>query len=253
MNILGIDIGGSGIKGAIVNTETGELLSDRHRIDTPKPATPHDVATVIAEIVNYFKWESTIGCSFPTVVIDGQCKSAGNLGDFWIDVQLDQFFSDYCDGIKFYVANDADLAGIAEMELGAGKDLSGKVMMVTIGTGIGSALFNHGELVTNLEFGRVLHEDGKPIEYFAADSARKRHELKLKDWAKRFNTFLQHTTRITSPNHYIIGGGISKKFDKFSKYLNGEVPISVAEFANNAGIIGAAIYARKNIEKFQIT
>lgn len=252
MNILGIDIGGSGIKGAIINTVTGELLSDRHRIETPKPATPHDVASVVAEMVNYFKWENAIGCSFPTVVIDGQCKSAGNLGEVWIDVQLDQFFSEYCNGQKFYIANDADLAGIAEMELGAGKELSGKVMMITIGTGIGSALFNHGRLVTNLEFGRVLFTDGKPIEFYAADSARKRHELKLKDWAKRFNTFLQHTTRITSPNHYILGGGISKKFEKFSKHLNADVPISVAHFANNAGIIGAAIYARKNMEKFQM-
>ncbi|MGB0429285.1 MAG: ROK family protein, partial [Bacteroidia bacterium] len=126
MSILGIDIGGSGIKGAIVNTHTGELLTERHRIETPKPAAPSAVANVISEMVNYFNWDGEIGCSFPTVVIDGQCKSAGNLGEFWVDVPLEKFFSEYCNGLKFHIANDADLAGIAEMSLGSGKDSSGK-------------------------------------------------------------------------------------------------------------------------------
>ncbi len=252
MNILGIDIGGTGIKAAIVNTETGQLLSERHRIETPKHALPTAVASVVADLYNYFEWEGLVGCSFPTIVIDGQSKSGGNLGDFWINTQLDDFFSQYCDGSKFYVANDADLAGIAEMEFGAGKELNGKVMMITIGTGIGSALFVDGNLVSNLEFGRVFYTNGKPIEYFAADSARKKEGLKLKVWAKRFNVFLDHLKLITSPDHIIIGGGLSKKYDKFKEFLDIDIPISVAQFGNNAGIIGAAMYAKQNFDKFNL-
>ena len=247
MEILGIDIGASGIKGAIVDTDSGHLLSERYRIATPKPATPQNMATALSKFVSYFNWKSIIGCSFPTVVINGKCKSAGNLDNEWIDLQLDTFFNEHCKENTFYIANDADLAGIAEMELGAGAGLNGKVMMITIGTGLGSALFNNGELITNLEFGRVLYKNGKPIEFYAADSARKKYELKLKDWAKRFNEFLEHTNRITSPDYFIIGGGISKKFEKFSEYLTVDVPIKVAHFKNNAGIIGAAIHANKCI------
>ncbi len=140
MNILGIDIGGSGIKAAIVHTQTGELLSERYRIDTPKPATPEAVSLAIKEIVEYFNWQGDVGCTFPTIVVDGQCKHQGNLGEFWIDVQIDGLFQSVT-GNHFFVSNDADLAGQAEISLGAGKNVDGKVFVITIGTGIGSGMF----------------------------------------------------------------------------------------------------------------
>jgi polyphosphate glucokinase len=243
MTVLGIDIGGSGIKAAIVNTITGELLSERHRIDTPKPSEPKAVAMVIKEIVKHFDWKGPVGCCFPTIVVDGQCKHPGNLSKEWLGVKADKLFKKECNGIPFYVSNDADLAGVAEMNLGAGKDKKGKVFVITIGTGIGSALFYKGKLIPNVELGRIYHTDGKIIEKFASDSARKREELTLAEWAKRFDIFLNHIKIIHTPELFILGGGISKKFDNFKEHLTVDVPIKVAKFKNNAGIIGAAMYA----------
>ena len=249
MEILGIDIGGSGIKGAIVNTITGKLVTERHRIPTPKPATPELIANTVKSLVEHFNWKSDIGCCFPTIVIDGKCLSSGNISPKWVGVQVDDLFSKECNGLNFSVGNDADLAGIAEMTLGAGKGKKGKVIITTIGTGLGSGLFYNGELIPNMEFGMISHTNGKPIEFFAADSARKREDLKLKEWAKRFDFYLNHLVRILSPNYFIIGGGLSKKFDKFKGYLTVNTPIETAQFKNNAGIIGAAIYAHHNLNK----
>ncbi|WP_109832555.1 polyphosphate--glucose phosphotransferase [Reichenbachiella versicolor] len=243
MTILGIDIGGSGIKGAIVDVENGQLITDRHRIPTPQPATPKAVAKTVKELVEHFKWKGTVGCSFPSVVKEGKCFTAGNIAQEWIGTQIDDLFSKTCGGIKFVVGNDADLAGVAEMRMGAGIGLNGKVMMVTIGTGLGSGLFFNGELIPNIELGHLFHTDGRPIEKYAADSAREREGLELEEWAKRFDFFLNHLNRVTAPDHIIIGGGISKKFDKFEKYLTADIPITVAKFRNQAGIIGAAMYA----------
>jgi polyphosphate glucokinase len=245
MRVLGIDIGGSGIKAAIVNTTTGELLSERHRIDTPKPSEPKAVAKVIKEIIKHFDWKGPVGCCFPTIVVDGQCKHHGNLSKEWVGVKADKLFKKECNGIPFYVSNDADLAGVAEMNLGAGKDKKGKVFVITIGTGIGSALFYKSKLIPNVELGRIYHTDGEIIEKFTSDSARKREELTLAEWAKRFNIFLNHIKIIHTPELFILGGGISKKFDNFKEHLTVNVPIKVAKFKNNAGIIGAAMYARK--------
>lgn len=242
---LGIDIGGSGIKGAIVNTKTGELTSERHRIPTPQPSTPDAVAQTVSELVEHFNWKGAVGCSFPAVVIDGKCRTSGNISPLWLGVQADKLFSDACGGLPFFIANDADLAGVAEMTLGAGRGKMGKVIMITIGTGLGSGVFQDGVLVPNLELGRIFHTNGEPIEFYAADSARKREDLKLSEWAKRFDFFLNHIVRICSPDHFIIGGGLSKKFNKFKDHLTVDVPIEVAQFKNNAGIIGAAMYARK--------
>jgi polyphosphate glucokinase len=245
MRVLGIDIGGSGIKAAIVNTTTGELLSERHRIDTPKPSKPKAVAKVIKEIIKHFDWKGPVGCCFPTIVVDGQCKHHGNLSKEWVGLKADKLFKKECNGIPFYVSNDADLAGVAEMNLGAGKDKKGKVFVITIGTGIGSALFYNSKLIPNVELGRIYHTDGEIIEKFTSDSARKREELTLAEWAKRFNIFLNHIKIIHTPELFILGGGISKKFDNFKEHLTVNVPIKVAKFKNNAGIIGAAMYARK--------
>jgi len=243
-----MDIGGSGIKAAIVDTKTGELISDRHRIATPKPATPHAVAQVVKEMINHFNWEKAVGCSFPTTIIDGKCIHSGNLNEKWKNVQVDDYFKDACN-VPFYISNDADLAGLAEITLGAGKRKKGLVLVITIGTGIGSGLFYNGKLIPNLEIGKLLHKDGEIIEFFCADSIRKKEELTLEEWALRFDILLQYTKTIFSPNLIILGGGISKKYDKFKQYLCTDVKIKVAKFKNNAGIIGAAMYAVKKIKK----
>ena len=214
MKVLGIDIGGTGIKAAIVDTKTGELLTERHRIDTPKPATPKAVAKVINDMVKHFKWKKVVGCCFPTIIVDGQCKHHGNLSKEWLEVKVDKLFKKECDGLPFYVSNDADLAGVAEVNLGAGKDVKGKVFVITLGTGIGSGLFYNGKLIPNVELGHIYHTDGKIIEKFAADSARKRENLSLEEWAKRLDIFLNHVKILHTPSMYILGGGISKKYEK---------------------------------------
>lgn len=243
MEILGLDVGGSGIKGAIVDTEKGELISERYRLDTPQPSKPNKVAKTVSKIVDYFDWKGMVGCSFPAVIIHGKSMTAGNISNKWIGTQADELFSEHCGGLKFYLANDADLAGVAEMKLGAGRGLKGKVMMITIGTGLGTGMFYNGELIPNMELGRILYKDGEPVEYYAADSARKKEDLSLKEWAGRFDYYLHHMVRICSPDYFILGGGISKKYEKFKDYLTVDIPIKVAEARNNAGIIGAAIHA----------
>ena len=242
MTVLGIDIGGSGIKAAIVDTKTGELISDRHRIQTPKPATPEAIAKVVKEIVIYFNWKKAVGCSFPTTIVDGKCIHSGNLSEKWLNVKVDKLFKKECN-LPFFVSNDADLAGVAEVNLGAGKNEKGVIITITIGTGIGSGLFYNGVLIPNLEIGKMLHSDGKIIEFFAADSARKKEDLTLKQWALRFDGLLNYARIVFSPNLIILGGGISKKYDQFKEYLETDVDVKVAKFRNNAGIIGAAMYA----------
>tara|TARA_R110001632_G_scaffold36869_3_gene93116 strand:+ start:886 stop:1629 length:744 start_codon:yes stop_codon:yes gene_type:complete len=244
MKILGIDIGGSGIKAAIVDTKTGELLSERHRIETPKPATPEAIAKIVKQMVDHFNWEKAVGCSFPTTIVDGKCIHSGNLSDKWLNVKVDKLFKKVCK-VPFYVSNDADLAGVAEMSLGAGKDEKGVAIVITIGTGIGSGLFYNGKLIPNLEIGKMLHSDGKIIEYFTADSVRKNEDLTLKQWAIRFDVLLNYARIVFSPSLIILGGGTSKKYDLFKEHLTTDVKVKVAEFRNNAGIIGAAMYASK--------
>ena len=244
MKILGIDIGGTGMKAAIVDTKTGELLSERHRIPTPKPATPEALAKAVKEIVKHFDWKKAVGCSFPTTIVDGKCIHTGNLSEKWLNVKVDKLFKKECK-LPFYVSNDADLAGLAEVSLGAGKKEKGVVIVITIGTGIGSGLFFNGQLIPNLELGKMLHSDGKIIEHFTADSVRKKEGLTLKKWALRFDELLNYTKIVFSPSLIILGGGISKRFDGFKEFLNADVKVKVAEFKNNAGIIGAAMYAHK--------
>lgn len=246
MELLGIDIGGSGIKAAIVDIHTGELVTERHRIPTPKPATPEAVAKVIKQMVDHFDWKQAVGCSFPTTIIGGKCVHSGNLDKSWLNVQVDELFQKEC-GVPFFLSNDADLAGVAEMNLGAGKGEKGVAIVITIGTGIGSGLFMDGKLVPNLEVGKLLHTNGEIIELHTADSARKREELSLKKWAKRFDKLLKYVDLVFSPELIILGGGISKKYDEFKQYLTANVPIKVAQFRNNAGIIGAAMYASKRM------
>lgn len=248
MKALGIDIGGSGIKAAIIDTKTGELISERHRINTPKPATPEAVANVVKEMVDHFQWKKAVGCSFPTTIVDGKCIHSGNLSEKWLNVKVDKLFKKKCK-LPFYVSNDADLAGVAEVSLGAGKKEKGVTIVITIGTGIGSGLFYNGKLIPNLELGKMLHSDGKIIEFYTADSVRKHENLTLKEWALRLDILLDYTRIVFSPSLIILGGGISKRYDGFKEYLETDEKVKVAEFKNNAGIIGAAMYARNKQKK----
>lgn len=240
MGTLGIDVGGSGIKGAIVDTASGELLSDRIRIGTPKPPTPDKIAAVVNELVVKLDYSGPVGCSFPTVVVDGQARNAGNIDKSWRGTQVDELFQQST-GLPFVVQNDADVAGIAEMTLGAGRGLTGTVIMITIGTGLGSGVFYDGMLIPNIELGRMPGKDGDPIEFYAGDKARKVNDLSWSEWGGRFNYFLQRVVRVFTPETFIVGGGASKKFDKFAGQITVETPIRIAQFGNNAGIVGAAI------------
>jgi polyphosphate glucokinase len=248
MKALGIDIGGTGIKAAIVNTKTGELLSERHRIATPKPATPIAIAEVVNKMVKHFDWKKAVGCSFPTTLVDGKCIHSGNLSEKWLNVKVDKLFIKETN-LPFFVSNDADLAGLAEVSIGAAKDEKGVVIVVTIGTGIGSGLFYNGKLIPNLELGKMLHTNGQIIEKYTADSVRKKENLKLIEWAKRFDTLLEYIRVVYTPSLIVLGGGISKRYDSFKEHLTTDVSIKVAKFKNNAGIIGAAMYALRKTKK----
>lgn len=243
MKILGIDVGGSGIKGAIVEIDDGRLVSDRHRIPTPKPSTPANVAAAIRDLVNEFDYSGTVGCCFPTVVIGGEVRTSSNLHKSWPGTRGDTLFTE-ATGLPFVLVNDADAAGIAEMRLGAGTGIGGMVITITIGTGLGSGVFCDGRLVPNVELGHMPGKDEKPIELYASDRARNRDGLSWAEWGKRFDYFLGRVARVMSPDHFILGGGASKKLDKYEDEITVETPISVAHFRNNAGIVGAALAAR---------
>ncbi len=247
MEILGIDVGGSGIKGAIVNLTTGELTSERHRISTPRPATPKNVAKTIKELVNHFNWKGDVGCGFPTPLQHGKCQTGGNLHTDWKNTQVDVLFKKET-GNDFYIINDADAAGLSEMNFGAGKDVKGVVIMITIGTGIGSGLFLDGKLLPNSELGHVLYKNGEIFEKYASDAARKRDDLSKKQWGKRLHEYFQHINFILSPDLFIVGGGASKKLAKFEKQINIETKIVPAKAENNAGIIGAALAAKYKLK-----
>ena len=242
MEVLGIDIGGTGIKAAIVNVETGELMSDRHRIPTPVGAKPNDVAKEVAQMVKHFNWKGKVGCGFPTIISNGKARSFGNIDPSWVGTQVDELFSKKT-GLEFFIANDADAAGLAEVKLGAGKGVQGVVVLITIGTGLGSGVFVDGKLVPNVELGTVPYKEYERFEYYASDSARKREDLSYKKWGKRFNKFLKFTETTFSPDLIILGGGASKKTDKFKEALEIDTLVIPAKYKNNAGIIGAAMIA----------
>jgi len=241
MGILGIDIGGSGIKGAVVDTDTGSFLADRHRIVTPEGAKPADVAKVVKKLVKHFSWKGPIGCCFPASIQHGVARTAANVDASWIGTNAERLFSE-ATGCPVRVLNDADAAGLAEMRFGAGKGVGGLVLIVTIGTGLGTALFTDGVLVPNTELGHI-EMNGEDAELQAADSARKREDLSWKDWAKRFDQYLNTMRALLWPDLIILGGGTSKKLDKFSRYLTVDTPVVPAATLNDAGIIGAALAA----------
>ena len=246
MEILGIDVGGSGIKGAIVDTKKGVLISERHRIPTPEGRKPKDIARVIKQIQTHFNWEDNIGVAFPTVVVNNKAKFHSNLDESWTGIQIDDLFNDFCEDNTFNIINDADAAGMAEMKFGAGRHHAGTVIMVTVGTGLGSGMFYDGVLIPNFELGRIFYKNGKVIEHYAADSARKREDLTFEHWGKRLNKFLKHLERIVTPDFIILGGGVSKHIHKYREQITIKTPYVVGEKQNNSGIIGAAAYAAEH-------
>jgi len=242
--ILGIDVGGTGIKAALVDVESGKLWSDRQRVETPRPATPESMSRAITQLLGEFDYKGPVGCCFPTVVVDGRAKSASNLDEAWRNMPIDKTFED-ATGLPFNVVNDADAAAIAEMQFGAGRGLDGLVLTITIGTGLGSGMFYNGVLIPNSELGHMAGKDGEPFESYASKRARITEQLSWLDWGARFDAFLRRVERVCSPDHFIIGGGTSKKFKRFEDAITVQTPIHVARFLNNAGIIGAAAAAAK--------
>jgi len=242
--VLGVDIGGSGIKGALVNTKTGTLASERFRLETPQPATPKNVTATFQKVVEHFNYDGPIGCGFPAVMKNGVAFSASNIHKDWIGTDAATLFSE-ATGCKVSVLNDADLAGVAEIKFGVGEGVSGTVILITIGTGLGSAIFLDGQLLPNSEFGHVYLKGHKQVaEKYASNSARKKDDLKYEEWAVRFKEYLEHLQFLFTPDLFILGGGASKKFEKYKHVLAPvRTKIVTAEMLNEAGIIGAALCA----------
>jgi polyphosphate glucokinase len=246
MQILGVDIGGSGIKGAIVDTLTGELVTERHRIETPQPATPEAIAAVLAQMVLHFNWTGPVGCGFPAAIQHGIARTASNIAKTFIGTDINALFSEATNCTCFNV-NDADAAGMAEMQFGEGSGQSGVVLLVTIGTGLGTAIFTDGKLLPNTELGHIYLENGQIAERFASDATRKIEDLGWKSWASRFNLYLTSMEKLFWPDLIILGGGASKKFDKFKHHITVEAPVKPAAFLNQAGIVGAALFAKSKL------
>lgn len=241
MEILGIDIGGSGIKGAPVNINTGELVSERLRVETPQPSTPRNIAIAVKELVTHFNWTGSIGCGFPAAIKNGVVKTATNIDKSWIGTDANKLFSE-ATGCAVSVINDADAAGLAEIHMGAGKDVKGTIFLATVGTGVGTALFNDGRLLPNTELGHI--KMGKMIaEQYVSDAVRKKLDLDWKEWGERFTEYLQYIEFLFWPDLIIIGGGISKKSEKYLHFIDTKTKVVIANFQNNAGIIGAAAAA----------
>jgi polyphosphate glucokinase len=240
MHALGIDIGGSGIKAAPVDVTTGKLLADRQKIETPRPALPDLVAEVVKELTTSFNWSGPLGITFPGVVTEGVTRTAANLDPAWIGHDAASLFGRAC-GNPVRVLNDADAAGMAEMTFGAGMGEKGTVLVLTFGTGIGSALFTEGVLVPNTEFGHIEIR-GRDAETRASEHAKDLQNLSWGKWAERVDEYLQHMEALLSPNLIIVGGGVSRQSEKWVPRLTGiRARIVPAVLHNDAGIVGAAM------------
>lgn len=241
-HVLGIDIGGSGIKGAPVETATGQLTADRQKLATPRPATPAAIAEIVQDLVKGFSWTGPTGITFPGVVTSGVIRTAANLDHSWIGVNALKTFG-ASSRLPVTVINDADAAGVAEMRFGAGQGVDGTVLMLTFGTGIGSALFLDGRLVPNTEFGHIQIR-GKDAEKRASEQAREERDLSWGTWAGRVDEYLEQMEALMSPDLIIIGGGVSRKSEKFLPLLTGlRAKVVPAALQNEAGIVGAALVA----------
>ncbi|MHB0877920.1 MAG: polyphosphate--glucose phosphotransferase [Anaerolineae bacterium] len=243
MRILGIDIGGTGIKAAPVDVDTGMLCCERVRRPTPDPSTPEAVADVVLEIVRQFEWDGPIGCAFPAPIKGGIMRTAANVDKAWVGVNGERLIGERTQ-LPVRFINDADAAGIAEMEFGAGRGQTGVVMLLTLGTGIGSAIFVNGVLLPNTELGHLPFR-GRDVEAHASDRVRKEKDLDWPAWAGRLNDVLSQFEFLFYPDLFIIGGGVSRKYDKFLPLLHTEAKVVPAQMLNDAGIVGAALAARE--------
>jgi polyphosphate glucokinase len=239
MNVYGIDVGGSGIKGAPVDTQTGELLAERVRIKTPMPATPQAILDTAVEVVRQSGWDGPVGCGFPAVIKDGAVQTAANIDKAAIGFDMQGRLEQELDS-SVRVINDGDAAGLAEMRWGAGREEDGVVLMLTLGTGIGTSVFIGGRLLPNTELGHI-EIGGEEAEHRASDGARKREGLGWKEYAGRLDKYLHKIEDLLWPDLIVIGGGISKKSEKFFPHLTARTPIVRAQMLNEAGIAGAAL------------
>jgi polyphosphate glucokinase len=246
MKHLGIDIGGTGVKGAIVDTKKGVFVTDRLRIETPRPATPEAVAKVVAQIVEHFDWHDAFGCTFPGVVTHGVIRTAANMDPSWVGVDARDVFGKAA-GAKVAVMNDADAAGVAEVAFGAAKGIAGVVHVVTLGTGIGSALISRGELVPNTELGH-LELNGSDAERYAAEIVRDRDNLDWDEWAARLTEYFTMLENLIWPDLFVVGGGVSKQSDEWLPKVKTRTKIEPARLRNKAGIIGAALLSHRSHE-----
>ncbi|MBN1178601.1 MAG: ROK family protein [Anaerolineae bacterium] len=242
MDVLGIDIGGSGVKGAVVDVRQGHLLTERRRIPTPQPSTPEAVADVVAEIVAHFDWRGPVGCTFPAVIKHGVVYTAANVDRVWIGTDGRKLLEKKT-GDPVCLLNDADAAGMAEMAFGAGKERAGIVFLLTLGTGIGSAVFVDGALMPNTELGHLTMH-GVDAEDYASDRVRKEEDLSWEAWSARLDEYLHLLEFLFSPDLFILGGGVSKKHEKYLHLLRTQTEIVPAKLQNEAGIVGAALAAQ---------
>lgn len=244
---LGIDVGATGIKGAIINLETGELLTERVKIETPKPATPEAILTTVKELIAIFNWENKpFGVGFPAIIKNGAVLSASNIDESWLEYPIVKKWTKAL-GATVSVINDADAAGLAEVALGKAKGVDGFLVFLTLGTGIGSGIFLDGKLIPNSEFGRMYYKDSV-AEKYASNSAREREDMSWKQYGKALNEYLNYLEFIFNPKMFILGGGISKKFEKFSKQFTLKTPVTNALLLNNAGLIGAAMASKQDLK-----
>lgn len=239
---FGVDVGGSGIKGGIVDLTTGVLVGERYKIETPQPSTPEAVASVVGRIAEHFDWTGPVGITLPAVVTNGVARSAANIDKAWIDTDAKALFAKALGRDDVTVLNDADAAGVAEDRYGAGKDKTGVVVLLTFGTGIGSAVLHNGVLLPNTEFGH-MEVDGKEAEHRAASSVKENKDLSYKEWAKEVSKVLETFEALLWPDLFIAGGGISRKSEKWIPLLTNRTPVVAATLLNAAGIVGAALTA----------
>jgi len=243
---LGVDVGGSGVKGAIVDLGTGLLVGERFRLDTPQPATPKAVTKAVAEVVDHFGWVGPVGVTYPGVVVDGVVKTAANVDKSWIGANVADLMSAGLGGRKVTVLNDADAAGLAEARYGAGRDKSGLIVLLTFGTGIGSAVIYNGVLLPNTEFGH-LEVGGKEAEHRAASSVKDRKEWNYQRWTEEVTRVLIAIENAIWPDLFIAGGGISRKADRWIPMLKNRTPVVGAMLQNEAGIVGAAMASQSDL------
>ncbi|BDD82951.1 polyphosphate glucokinase [Tsukamurella pulmonis] len=241
---FGVDIGGSGIKGGVVDMETGELVGERYKVLTPQPSTPEACAEVVREVIDHFDWTGPVGVTVPAVVTKGTVRSAANIDPGWIGTDADALFTSTLNR-AVTVLNDADAAGLAEDRYGAGRDFDGVILLLTLGTGIGSALLHRGTLVPNTEFGHI-EVDGKEAEHRAASSVKERKEWSYERWAKEVSRVFQEYEKLLWPDLIIVGGGVSRKADKWVPLLDVQTPVIPAKLQNTAGIVGAAMASQRD-------